>query len=143
MSSINSHDASKTTRAQWEPERGQFFNIFRVYHPMRCCSSDARGHVLFANGEAQGKLGLPGGGLSDGRPLSLLLGKDHALNRMIENAYVIGSEVRDVAMELGRGATALRVLVSIFSLGQGPSHRAMVIVRDLEPVQELENVREL
>jgi signal transduction histidine kinase len=130
----------KNDRAQWETERGQFFNIFRSITDALLLL-DARGHVLFANGEAQGKLGLPAGGLSDGRPLSLLLGKDHALNRMIENAYVIGSEVRDVAMELGRGATALRVLVSIFSLGQGPEPPGLlVIVRDLEPVQELENV---
>jgi signal transduction histidine kinase len=130
----------KNDRAQWETERGQFFNIFRSITDALLLL-DARGHVLFANGEAQGKLGLPAGGLSDGRPLSLLLGKDHALNRMIENAYVIGSEVRDVAMELGRGATAMRVLVSIFSLGQGPEPPGLlVIVRDLEPVQELENV---
>jgi signal transduction histidine kinase len=130
----------KNDRAQWETERGQFFNIFRSITDALLLL-DARGHVLFANGEAQGKLGLPAGGLSDGRPLNMLLGKDHPLNRMIENAYVIGSEVRDVAMELGRGATALRVLVSIFSLGQGPEPPGLlVIVRDLEPVQELENV---
>lgn len=130
----------KNDRAQWETERGQFFNIFRSITDALLLL-DARGHVLFANGEAQGKLGLPAGGLADGRPLNLLLGKDHPLNRMIENAYVIGSEVRDIAMELGRGDTAMRVLVSIFSLGQGPEPPGLlVIVRDLDPVQELENV---
>ena len=130
----------KNDRAQWETERGQFFNIFRSITDALLLL-DARGHVLFANAEAQGKLGLPAGGLADGRPLTLLLGRDHPLNRMIENAYVIGSEVRDVAMELGKGATALRVLVSIFSLGQGPEPPGLlVIVRDLDPVQELENV---
>ena len=130
----------KNDRAQWETERGQFFNIFRSITDALLLL-DARGHVLFANAEAQGKLGMPAGGLSDGRPLNLLLGRDHPLNRMIENAYVIGSEVRDVAMELGKGATGLRVLVSIFSLGQGPEPPGLlVIVRDLEPVQELENV---
>ena len=130
----------KNDRAQWETERGQFFNIFRSITDALLLL-DARGHVLFANAEAQGKLGLPAGGLSDGRPLNLLLGRDHPLNRSIENAYVIGSEVRDIAMELGKGATALRVLVSIFSLGQGPEPPGLlVIVRDLDPVQELENV---
>jgi signal transduction histidine kinase len=130
----------KNDRAQWETERGQFFNIFRSITDALLLL-DARGHVLFANAEAQGKLGLPAGGLADGRPLALLLGRDHPLNRMIENAYVVGSEVRDVAMELGRGTTAMRVLVSIFSLGQGPEPPGLlVIVRDLEPVQELENV---
>jgi signal transduction histidine kinase len=130
----------KNDRAQWETERGQFFNIFRSITDALLLL-DARGHVLFANGEAQGKLGLPAGGLADGRSLNLLLGRDHPLNRMIENAYVIGSEVRDVAIELGRGASAMRVLVSIFSLGQGPEPPGLlVIVRDLDPVQELENV---
>jgi signal transduction histidine kinase len=130
----------KNDRAQWETERGQFFNIFRSITDALLLL-DAHGHVLFANAEAQGKLGLPAGGLADGRPLTLLLGRDHQLNRMIENAYVIGSEVRDVAMELVSGAGAMRVLVSIFSLGQGPEPPGvLVIVRDLEPVQELENV---
>ncbi|HVN27659.1 MAG TPA: histidine kinase dimerization/phospho-acceptor domain-containing protein, partial [Candidatus Binataceae bacterium] len=130
----------KNDRAQWETERGQFFNIFRSITDALLLL-DAHGHVLFANAEAQGKLGLPAGGLADGRPLALLLGRDHPLNRMIENAYVVGSEVRDVAMELGRGAGAMRVLVSIFSLGQGPEPPGLlVIVRDLDPVQELENV---
>jgi signal transduction histidine kinase len=130
----------KNDRAQWETERGQFFNIFRSITDALLLL-DARGHVLFANAEAQGKLGLPAGGLADGKPLNLLLGRDHALNRMIENAYIIGSEVRDVALELGRGTTAMRVLVSIFSLGRGPEPPGLlVIVRDLDPVQELENV---
>jgi signal transduction histidine kinase len=130
----------KNDRAQWDTERGQFFNIFRSITDALLLL-DARGHVLFANAEAQGKLGLPAGGLADGRPLSLLLGRDHPLNRMIENAYVIGSEVRDVAIELGRGSTAMRVLVSIFSLGRGPEPPGLLaIVRDLDPVQELENV---
>jgi len=130
----------KTDRTQWETERGQFFNIFRSITDALLLL-DARGHVLFANGEAQGKLGLPAGGLADGKPLNLLLGKDHALTRMVENAYIIGSEVRDVAIELGRGSTALRVLVSIFSLGRGPEPPGLIcIVRDLDPVRELENV---
>lgn len=130
----------KSDRTQWETERGQFFNIFRSITDALLLL-DARGHVLFANGEAQGKLGLPAGGLADGKPLSLLLGKDHALTRMVENAYIIGSEVRDVAIELGRGSTALRVLVSIFSLGRGPEPPGLiVIVRDLDPVRELEHV---
>ncbi len=130
----------KNDRAQWETERGQFFNIFRSITDALLLL-DARGHVLFANGEAQGKLGLPAGGLADGRPLNMLLGREHPLNRMIESAYTVGSEVRDVAIELGRGASAMRVLVSIFSLGQGPEPPGLlVIVRDLDPVQELENV---
>ena len=63
----------KNDRAQWETERGQFFNIFRSITDALLLL-DARGHVLFANTEAQGKLGLPAGGSSDGRPLNLLLG---------------------------------------------------------------------
>lgn len=130
----------RTDRAQWETERGQFFNIFRSITDALLLL-DARGHVLFANAEAQGKLGLPAGGLSDGKPLNLLLGKDHPLTRMVESAYIVGSEVRDVAVELGSGASAVRVLVSIFSLGRGPEPPGLIlIVRDLDPVRELEHV---
>lgn len=130
----------RSDRAQWETERGQFFNIFRSITDA-VLLLDARGHILFANAEAQGKLGLPAGGLSDGKPLNLLLGKDHPLTRMVESAYIVGSEVRDVAVELGSGASAIRVLVSIFSLGRGPEPPGLiVIVRDLDPVRELEHV---
>ncbi len=130
----------KFNRTQWETERGQFFNIFRSITDAMLLL-DAKGAVLFANAEAQGRLGLPAGGLADGKPLNLLLGKDNPLVKMIEATYTAGTEVHNVALEVGDGANPARLLVSVFSLGQGPEPPGLlVIVRDLEPVKELENV---
>ena len=130
----------KSSRAQWETERGQFINIFRSITDA-VLLLDAGGAVLFANAEAQGRLGLPAGGLAEGKPLSLLIGKDNPLERMVETAYSTGTEVRDVALDLADGGEPNRVLVSIFSLGQGPKPPGLlVVVRDLESMRELENV---
>jgi signal transduction histidine kinase/HAMP domain-containing protein len=130
----------KSSRAQWETERGQFINIFRSITDA-VLLLDAGGAVLFANAEAQGRLGLPAGGLAEGKPLNLLIGKDNPLERMVETAYATGTEVRDVALDLTEGGTPNRVLVSIFSLGHGPEPPGLlVVVRDLESMRELENV---
>lgn len=130
----------KSSRAQWETERGQFINIFRSITDA-VLLLDAGGAVLFANAEAQGRLGLPAGGLAEGKRLSLLIGKDNPLERMVETAYATGTEVRDVALDLTDGGDPNRVLVSIFSLGQGPEPPGLlVVVRDLESMRELESV---
>ncbi|MBF6560424.1 MAG: HAMP domain-containing protein [Candidatus Binataceae bacterium] len=130
----------KASRAQWETERGQFINIFRSITDA-VMLLDAGGAVLFANPEAQGRLGLPAGGLADGKPLALLLGRDNALARMIETAYATGSEVRDVALDLANRDEPNRLLISIFALGQGPEPPGLLVVaRDLDSVRELENV---
>lgn len=130
----------KQDRAQWETERDQFFNIFRSITDAMLLL-DAQGAVLFANDEAVGQLGLPAGGRANGKPLSLLLGKEHPLVRMVLTSFAAGTGVNDVALELNDRAGAKRVLVSIFSLGQGPQPPGLlVIVRDLKPVQELEDV---
>lgn len=130
----------RADRTQWENERGQFFNIFRSITDA-VILLDATGAILFANTEAQSRLGLPAGGTADGKPLAVLLGRDHPLARMTETSYSVGSEVHDVALELGENGSAGRFLVSIFSLGRGPEPPGLlVIVRDLKPVQELESV---
>ncbi|MGH7906685.1 MAG: ATP-binding protein [Candidatus Binataceae bacterium] len=130
----------RQNRSQWENERGQFFNIFRSITDA-VILLDASGVILFCNNEAQGRLGLPAGGLSEGKPIGGLLGHDHPLIRMIDTAYATGTEVHDVGLELGNGASGVKLLVSVFSLGQGPEPPGvLVIARDLEPVQELENV---
>src|SRR5579885_867363 len=127
-------------RRQWETERGKFFKVFRSITDA-VLLLDARGSILFANAEAQGRLGLPAGGLADGKPLTLLLGKSHPLARMINTAYALGSEVHDVPIELSTGAGVSRFLISISSLGQGPEPPGLlVIARDLGPIQKLENV---
>ncbi len=130
----------KANRAQWETERGQFINIFRSITDA-VILLDASGSVLFANSEAQARLGLPAGGMAEGKPLPLLLGRDNPLARMVETAYATGAEMRDVALELGSDGEPSRLLVSISSLGQGPDPAGLLIVaRDLESMRELESV---
>jgi signal transduction histidine kinase len=127
-------------RTRWEHERGQYFNIFRSITDA-VLLLDTSGAVLFANEDASGRLGLPAGGVTDGKPLWLLLGRAHPLARMIETVYATRTEVHDVALQLGDGDDATRLLVSIFSLGHVHEPAGLlVIVRDLAPVRELENV---
>jgi len=130
----------RTDRRQWETERDTFFNVFRSITDA-VLLLDRRGGILFANPEALGRLGLPAGGLADGKNLSLLLGKHHPLSKMIATAYSMGSDVHDVAIEFREGGGTVHFLVSISSLGHGPEPPGLlVIVRDLEPVQKLEGV---
>jgi signal transduction histidine kinase len=132
----------KINREQWETERGQFFNIFRSINDA-VVLLDAGGAVLFANAEAQQRLELPTGGLAEGKPFKLLLGSDHPLIRAIETATATGIELRDAALELTRGQTPERLLVSLFALGHGPEPPGMLVVaRDLRLMRELETVVE-
>jgi signal transduction histidine kinase len=132
----------KMSRAQWESERGQFFNIFRSINDA-VVLLDGGGAVLFANTEAQERLGLPAGGLAEGKPLKLLLGSDHPLIRAIETAAVTGIELHDAALEMAPGQSPERLLVSLFALGQGPEPSGMLLVaRDLRLMRELETVVE-
>jgi signal transduction histidine kinase len=84
---------------------------------------------------------LPTPRLAEGKPLSMLLGSNSPLTRMVETARTAGTEVRDVALELGEQPAMKRVLISIFALGRGPEPPgSLVVVRDLESVKELESV---
>jgi signal transduction histidine kinase len=127
-------------RRQWETERGQFVSVLRTITDA-ILLLDRRGSILFANNEAHGRLGLPAGGVADGKPLTLLLGKAHPLSEMISTAYTLGTEVHDVPIELKNHNERARFLVSISPLGQGPEPPGLlVVVRDLDPVQKLESV---
>jgi signal transduction histidine kinase len=130
----------RSDRVQWEDERGRFINIFRSIDDA-VLLLDAEGIVRFSNDDAQGRLGLPAGGLAQGKSLAALIGERHPLVSMVRTAKAAGTELRDVAIEEGRGKDKSRLLVSIFPLG-GDSARAgqLVIVRDLDPVQRLESV---
>ncbi|MBF6571398.1 MAG: HAMP domain-containing protein [Candidatus Binataceae bacterium] len=130
----------RNNRNQWENERGKFFNIFRSITDA-VVLLDSSGLILFCNGEAQARLGLPAGGLADGKQIRALLGSGHPLVRMLESAYSTGTEVHDIALELADGSAPTRLLISIFSLGQGPEPPGVLLIaRDLRPVQELEHV---
>lgn len=127
-------------RVQWEDERGRFMSIFRSINDA-VLLLDAEGLVRFSNEEAQGRLGLPAGGLAQGKPLAALLGESHPLIRLVHTARAAATELRDVALEQGRGKQKIPLLVSIFPLGRNPAHAAqLVIARDLNPVRQLESV---
>jgi signal transduction histidine kinase len=130
----------RAERSRWESERGGIFDALRSIQDL-VMLIDSDGTLLFANTEAQGVLGLPPGGVSEGKPLRLLLGADHPLMQLIGPALAAGTEVRDVAFEIGDRFDRRRFLVSALSLGQGrESAGLLVIMRDLEQVHELETV---
>jgi signal transduction histidine kinase len=130
----------RSDRVQWEDERGRFINIFRSIDDA-VLLLDAGGLIRFSNDDAQGRLGLPAGGLAQGKALAALIGESHPLVRVMRTAKAAGTELRDVAIEEGRGKDKSRLLVSIFPLGRDPARAGqLVIVRDLDPVQRLESV---
>jgi signal transduction histidine kinase len=130
----------RAERNRWETERGGIFDALRSIQDLLLLI-DGDGTLLFANSEAQGVLGLPTGGVSEGKPLRLLLGADHPLMQLIGPALAAGTEVRDVAFEIGDRFDRRRFLVSALSLGQGrESAGLLVVMRDLEQVRELETV---
>lgn len=103
---------------------------------------DSGGAILFTNSEAQGRIGLPAGGLDEGKPLISFIGRDSALARMIDTARSTGTEIRDVTVEAEGGSRA-RLLVSVFALGHGPEPPGMLVVmRDLDSIREFEAVLE-
>ena len=130
----------RSDRVQWEDERGRFINIFRSIDDA-VLLLDRDGIVRFSNHDAQDRLGLPAGGLAQGKALAALIGERHPLVTVVRTARAANTELRDVAIEEGRGKDKSRLLVSIFPLGGDPARAGqMVIVRDLDPVQQLESV---
>ncbi len=128
----------RSDRTQWEDERGHFISIFRSIADALMLI-DSEGILRFSNDEAHGVLGLPAGGLAQGKPLGALIGEDHPLLSVLRTAKETGVELRDVAIEPGQSNSGL--LVSVFPLGRDPARAGrLVIVRDLDPVQELESV---
>src|SRR5260370_365292 len=77
---------------EWETERGQFFNIFRSITDA-VVLLDSNGAVLFANEEAQHRLGLPAGGAREGQTPRMLLGAANTHPRVIRAPRPRGSEV--------------------------------------------------
>jgi signal transduction histidine kinase len=129
----------RAERNRWETERGGIFDALRSIQDL-VLLIDSDGTLLFANSEAQDVLGLPSG-VSEGKPLRLLIGADHPLMQLIGPALAAGTEVRDVAFEIGDRFDRRRYLVSALSLGQGRETAGLlVIMRDLERVRELETV---
>ncbi|HVB78683.1 MAG TPA: HAMP domain-containing protein [Candidatus Binataceae bacterium] len=130
----------RLNHAQWEAERGQLVNVFHSISDA-VLVLDMSATVLFANAEAEGRLGLPAGGIADGKPLARLLGADNPLVRIVETARNAGQGVHDVPITMGDDARRVHFLVTVLALGLAPPAPGMlVILRDLEPVRGLRNV---
>jgi signal transduction histidine kinase len=129
-------------RSRWENERGGLFKALRSMTDA-IVLIDADTTILFANAEAQTRLGL-GSNASEGRALQMALGGSHPLVRMVEAALASGTEAHDVAIELKDSARqAIDCLVSILPLSHGREAAGLLVtLRDLKPVAELETVVE-
>lgn len=129
-------------RNRWENERGGLFKALRSMNDA-IVLIDADTTILFANGEAQTRLGL-GARAGQGRPLKTALGASHPLVRMVEAALTSGTEAHDVALELKDSARhTIDCLVSILPLSHGREAAGLLMtLRDLKPVAELETVVE-
>ena len=127
---------------QWETGRSKVFDIVRSIHD-GVVLVDSGGSLLFANREARAVLGLDKTSGVEGRPLGVLLRRNHPLVAMAEAALESGSEAQDVPMNLsgngdGDGAS---MLISFFRLGAARKPVGLLILlRDMNAVQELESV---
>ena len=133
-------DKVRLNHAQWQAERGQLVNVFHSISDA-VIVLDLNATVLFANAEAEGRLGLPAGGIADGKPLAGLLGDANPLVRLVETARNAGQGVHDVPIAMGDDARQVHFLVTVLALGMAPPAPGMLmILRDLEPVRGLRNV---
>jgi len=127
---------------QWETGRSNVFEIVRSIHD-GVVLVDSGGSLLFANREARVVLGLDKTPGVEGRPLGVLLRRNHPLVAMADAALESGSEAQDVPMNLsangdGDGAS---MLISFFRLGAARKPVGLLILlRDMNAVQELESV---
>ncbi len=132
----------RLNQARWEAERGRLLKLFRSISDALLLI-DPDGAILFANEEAEGRLGLPAGGLANGKSLESLLGSGNALARIVNTALYAATGLNDVPIEMGDGAGRVHFLVSIFVVGAGSAaSNLLVVLRDLEPVRELRAVRD-
>lgn len=129
-------------QAQWQGERDRLLALFRSIADSLLLL-DPDGAVRFANDEAEGRLGLPAGGLANGKPLATLLGESNALVRIVNAALNAGADLNDVPIRMGDGAGSVHFLVSAFVVGRTPGEpRLLVVLRDIEPLRKLRETRE-
>jgi signal transduction histidine kinase len=129
-------------RNQWETGR---HNPFETVRSMRdgVVLLDSAGSLLFANREASAVLELDKTAAVEGRPLGVLLRKNHPLVSMAEAALESGSEAQDVPLSLGMngGSDRTSMLLSFFRLGIGRKPVGLLILlRDMNAVRELETM---
>ena len=127
-------------RARWVDERDHYIRVFRTLADA-VLLLDAEGVIRFCNDEALTRLGLPGGGLAQGKELSALLPADHPIVGIFQTAKASGSALHDVAAEVSEGDTKLSFRVSVFPLSSDlVGFSQLVIVREFKPVHQFENV---
>jgi PAS domain-containing protein len=132
----------RQNQTRWEAERDRLLMLFRSIGDSLLLL-DADGAVRFLNEEAEGRLGLPAGGLAIGKSLETLLGRPNPLVRIVNTALNAGTGFSDVPMEIGDGAGRVHFLTSAFIVGESSAvPQLLVVLRDIEPLRELRATRE-
>jgi signal transduction histidine kinase len=127
---------------RWETGRSSVLELVRSIHD-GVVLLDSAGLLLFANREARAALNLEKTVSVEGRPLAMLLRKNHPLVSMAEAALESGSEAQDVPLNLGTNGDSARnpTLVSFFRLGTARKPVGLLLLlRDMNAVRELETV---
>jgi PAS domain-containing protein len=123
-------------QARWQAEREQLLNRFHSIDDAVLLIGSGQ-VIKFANPEAQGRLGLPAGGLAEGKSLSDLLGEEHPLVRLIQNVHSTQTGVYDATVD----AAGHELVVSAFPLSEASASAGiLVILRDIGAVRKIENV---
>jgi signal transduction histidine kinase len=126
-------------QAMWEAEREELLSRFHSIDDAVLLLAGEQ-VIQFANAEAQGRLGLPAGGLAEGKSLRDLLGEDHPLVRLIQSVHSTQSGVYDVALD---SPSDHHQVVSAFPMCESSATPGiLVILRDIGPVRELEDAVE-
>jgi signal transduction histidine kinase len=134
----------RVDRSQWDANRTPLFDVVKSLNEAVMLLDDG-GAILFANDTARSLLGLANQGAIEGLALSSLLAPAHPLIAMAAAALEGNTEARDVAIRLPNEVDGDRssLLISMFRLGQERKAAGLlVILRDLQPVRELENAVE-
>jgi len=134
----------RVDRSQWDANQTPLFDVVKSLNEAVMLLDDG-GAVLFANDTARSLLGLSNRGAIEGLPLSSLLDPAHPLIAMAGAALEGNTEARDVAIRLPNETNGdlSSLLISMFRLGhERKAAGLLIMLRDLQPVRELENAVE-
>jgi two-component system nitrogen regulation sensor histidine kinase GlnL len=124
-------------RQQWEQERDRLTLAVRSINDAVMLLNSS-GRLIFANPEALGRLGLPEG-ISLGKDLGSMLGRDHPLVRLAGTALRARSDLHNVRLELnGSGSPQFLVSLLAMDFGRG-NYGSLLLLRDVSSVEELED----
>jgi len=131
----------RAARSRRDANRNQLFDVLRSINDAVMLVDEVEA-VLLANDTARALLGLGTQSAIEGLPLSALLDGAHPLLAMVRAALAGNTEARDVAIRLGNDLQAEHpsLLVSLFRLGQERKAGLLILLRDMQPVRQLESV---